>query len=99
VGKSTLLEVIAGIYQPVSGMLPRKVGSRRRFTPCPAWTAEDSGYENIITAGLLLGKSRREMTKTKQRSRHIKAISFAGDKQTALEAAVAFNASATIDKY
>ncbi len=51
-GKSTLLKVIAGIYDPVSGTV-RVSG---RITPLldavPGFDAEDTGYENIITAGL-----------------------------------------------
>jgi ABC-type polysaccharide/polyol phosphate transport system ATPase subunit len=61
VGKSTLLKVIAGIYQPVSGMVQTQGRITTLFHAMPGLDAEDSGYENIITAGLLLGISRREI--------------------------------------
>ena len=61
VGKSTLLKVIAGIYEPVAG----KVMVNGRITPLldtiPGFDAEDTGYENIITAGLLRGMTRTEI--------------------------------------
>jgi ABC-type polysaccharide/polyol phosphate transport system ATPase subunit len=60
-GKSTLLKVIAGVYDPVSGTV-RVSG---RITPLldavPGFDAEDTGYENIITAGLLRGLTRTEI--------------------------------------
>jgi ABC-type polysaccharide/polyol phosphate transport system ATPase subunit len=61
VGKSTLLKVIAGIYQPVSGTVRTDGRITTLFHVMPGLEAEDSGYENIITAGLLLGMSRREI--------------------------------------
>jgi ABC-type polysaccharide/polyol phosphate transport system ATPase subunit len=60
-GKSTLLKVIAGIYEPTQG----KVMVQGRVTPLfdvmPGLDPEDSGYENIITAGMLFGMSRGEI--------------------------------------
>jgi ABC-type polysaccharide/polyol phosphate transport system ATPase subunit len=60
-GKSTLLKVIAGVYQPCSG----RVRTSGYVTPCfellPGLDLEDTGYENIVTAGLLLGMSRDEI--------------------------------------
>jgi ABC-type polysaccharide/polyol phosphate transport system ATPase subunit len=61
VGKSTLLKVIAGIYQPVRGMVQTQGRITTLFHAMPGLDAEDSGYENIITAGLLLGMSRRQI--------------------------------------
>jgi ABC-type polysaccharide/polyol phosphate transport system ATPase subunit len=56
-GKSTLLRVMAGVYEPVFG----EVVAAGRITPLfdmlPGLDGEDSGYDNIITAGLLFGMS------------------------------------------
>jgi ABC-type polysaccharide/polyol phosphate transport system ATPase subunit len=61
VGKSTLLKVIAGVYQPVSGLVQTEGRITTLFHAMPGLDVEDSGYENVITAGLLLGMSRREI--------------------------------------
>jgi ABC-type polysaccharide/polyol phosphate transport system ATPase subunit len=57
-GKSTLLKVIAGVYQPVSGYM----NVTGRVTPLldmmPGLDLDDTGYENLVTAGMLLGLSR-----------------------------------------
>lgn len=60
-GKSTLLKVIAGIYQPVSGMVQTEGRITTLFHAMPGLNAEDSGYENVVTAGLLLGMNRQEI--------------------------------------
>jgi len=61
-GKSTLLRVLAGVYLPTSG----QVDIEGRITPLlnqtPGMENEDSGYENIITIGMLLGMSLVEIT-------------------------------------
>jgi len=61
-GKSTLLRVMAGIYHPTSGRL----SVQGRLTPlldiAPGLEPEDTGYDNIITVGLLLGMSLPEIT-------------------------------------
>ena len=60
-GKSTLLKVIAGIYQPISG----RMTVEGRVTPLldmmPGLDPDDTGYENLLTAGMLLGLSREEV--------------------------------------
>jgi ABC-type polysaccharide/polyol phosphate transport system ATPase subunit len=60
-GKSTLLRVMAGIYEPTRG----RVLAQGRITPLfdtmPGLDGEDSGYENIITAGSLHGLTREEI--------------------------------------
>jgi ABC-type polysaccharide/polyol phosphate transport system ATPase subunit len=60
-GKSTVLKVMAGVYEPVSG----RVLASGKITPCfdilPGLDLEDTGYENIITGGLLLGMSRPDI--------------------------------------
>jgi ABC-type polysaccharide/polyol phosphate transport system ATPase subunit len=60
-GKSTLLRVIGGIYTPTAG----RVTVSGRITPLlnqsPGLEMEDTGYENIITVGMLLGMSLEEI--------------------------------------
>src|SRR5262245_57409940 len=60
-GKSTVLKVMAGVYEPVAG----RVLASGKITPCfdilPGLDLEDTGYENIITGGLLLGMPRRDI--------------------------------------
>jgi ABC-type polysaccharide/polyol phosphate transport system ATPase subunit len=60
-GKSTLLKVLAGIYEPVSGQVLVGGKTTPLFDTMPGLDPEDSGYENIVTAGLLLGMSRDEI--------------------------------------
>jgi ABC-type polysaccharide/polyol phosphate transport system ATPase subunit len=60
-GKSTLLKVLAGIYEPIEGRLLVEGRVTPLFDMMPGIDAEDSGYENIITCGLLLGLTRDEI--------------------------------------
>src|SRR5580704_15305791 len=60
-GKSTLLKVIAGIYEPIEGRVMVEGAVTPLFDTMPGLDPEDSGYENIVTAGLLLGLSREEI--------------------------------------
>ena len=60
-GKSTLLKVLAGIYEPIEGRLLVEGRVTPLFDMMPGLDPEDSGYENIITCGLLLGLSRDEI--------------------------------------
>src|ERR1700686_1402245 len=60
-GKSTLLKVIAGIYEPIEGRLMVEGAITPLFDMMPGLDAEDNAYENIFTAGLLLGMSREEI--------------------------------------
>jgi ABC-type polysaccharide/polyol phosphate transport system ATPase subunit len=60
-GKSTLLKVLAGIYEPIEGRLMVEGRVTPLFDMMPGLDPEDSGYENIITCGLLLGLSRDEI--------------------------------------
>lgn len=61
-GKTTLLRVLGGIYAPTSG----SIYMSGRITPflnqAPGMEAEDSGYDNIITCGMMLGMSFDEIT-------------------------------------
>jgi ABC-type polysaccharide/polyol phosphate transport system ATPase subunit len=60
-GKSTLLRVMAGVYMPTTGYIE----STGKITPllhqAPGLEPEDTGYENIITCGLLLGMTYDEV--------------------------------------
>lgn len=57
-GKSTLLKVLAGVYEPVSGQALVSGKITTLFDMLPGLDPDDTGYENIITGGLLLGLSR-----------------------------------------
>jgi ABC-type polysaccharide/polyol phosphate transport system ATPase subunit len=57
-GKSTLLKVLAGVYRPVSGRVLASGKITSFFDLLPGLDAEDTGYENIVTGGLLLGMTR-----------------------------------------
>jgi len=60
-GKSTLLKVLAGIYEPTVGRVSVAGHITTLFTAMPGYSPDDTGYENIITSGLLLGFSRSEI--------------------------------------
>jgi len=60
-GKSTLLRVLAGVYEPIAGRVLADGEITPLFDTMPGLDGEDSGYENIITAGMLFGKSRSEI--------------------------------------
>jgi ABC-type polysaccharide/polyol phosphate transport system ATPase subunit len=61
-GKSTLLRVLAGVYKPTAG----RIDIDGKLTPMleltPGIEMEDTGYDNIITVGLLLGMTLEEIT-------------------------------------
>jgi ABC-type polysaccharide/polyol phosphate transport system ATPase subunit len=60
-GKSTLLRVLAGIYQPSQGSINIEGRVSPLFTTSPGLAVDDTGYENIVTCGLLLGMTRDEI--------------------------------------
>ena len=60
-GKSTLLKVMAGIYEPIAGRVLAEGRVTPLFDMMPGLDIEDNAYENIFTAGLLIGMSRKEI--------------------------------------
>ena len=60
-GKSTLLRVLTGIYQPSQGLITIQGRVSSLFTTSPGLSWDDTGYENIVTCGLLLGMTRDEI--------------------------------------
>lgn len=60
-GKSTLLKVLAGVYEPVEGRVLVDGKVTPLFDTLPGLDVEDSGYQNIMTAGLLFGLSNVEI--------------------------------------
>ena len=60
-GKSTLLKVLAGIYRPSSGRVQVQGKVVSTLNLSIGMESEATGVENIITRGLLLGMTRREI--------------------------------------
>lgn len=60
-GKSTMLRIFAGIYEPNEGTLSVEGRISPLFSTSPGLDLDDTGYENIVTCGLLLGMSRDEI--------------------------------------
>ena len=60
-GKSTLLKVMAGIFEPTEGRVSVAGKITTLFTAMPGYSPDDTGYENVTTAGLLLGLSHTEI--------------------------------------
>lgn len=61
-GKTTLLRVMAGVYHPTSGRLHVEGNLTPLLNLSPGIEQEDTGYDNIITVGMLLGMSLPEIT-------------------------------------
>lgn len=57
-GKTTLLRLMAGIYTPTSGVVVREGSIASLLTTGIGMDLEATGYENIVTSGLLLGLDR-----------------------------------------
>jgi homopolymeric O-antigen transport system ATP-binding protein len=62
-GKSTLLRVLAGVYQPTSGKVIASGRLSPLFNTAPGLDMDDTGYENLLTCGLFLGMSRKEIAR------------------------------------
>lgn len=62
-GKTTLLRVMAGVYEPVRGRVWRKGRTASLLNVSLGIDEDATGYENIMTRGLLLGLSPAEVGK------------------------------------
>jgi ABC-type polysaccharide/polyol phosphate transport system ATPase subunit len=60
-GKSTMLRVLAGIYEPSLGTIEVEGKVSPLFSTSPGLEIDDTGYENIVTCGLMLGMTRKEI--------------------------------------
>jgi ABC-2 type transport system ATP-binding protein/lipopolysaccharide transport system ATP-binding protein len=61
-GKSTLLRVMAGVYYPTHGRMEIEGSLTPLLNLTPGMEQEDTGYDNIITVGMLLGMTLQEIT-------------------------------------
>jgi ABC-type polysaccharide/polyol phosphate transport system ATPase subunit len=75
-GKSTMLRIFAGIYEPSAGTISIEGRVSPLFSTSPGLDLDDTGYENIVTCGLLLGMSRDEI---EQKLPEIEAFSELSD--------------------
>ncbi len=75
-GKSTMLRIFAGIYEPSAGRISIEGRVSPLFSTSPGLDLDDTGYENIVTCGLLLGMSRDEI---EQKLPEIEAFSELSD--------------------
>lgn len=62
-GKSSLLRVLAGVYEPTSGSIRRKGRIVTLFDIAQGMLDEMTGYENIFVRGAFIGLGEREMKK------------------------------------
>ena len=60
-GKTTLLKVMAGIYWPTAGSVETRGRVSPLFEMATGFEMESTGWDNIITRGLLLGMSLSEI--------------------------------------
>ena len=60
-GKSTLLRTIAGVFEPVAGNVVTEGRMASLLDVNPGLDFDDTGYENIIAGGLMLGMSPEEI--------------------------------------
>lgn len=62
-GKTTLLRVLAGVYEPPQGRVRRQGRVTSLIDVGLGVNHETTGYENIVTCGLLLGLTPKEIQK------------------------------------
>jgi ABC-type polysaccharide/polyol phosphate transport system ATPase subunit len=74
-GKSTLLRVIAGVYEPIAGRAIIDGRVSPLFNTSPGLNLDDTGYENMLTCGLFLGMTRKEI---QQKTRDIEQFTELG---------------------
>lgn len=60
-GKSTILKVMAGVYEPTSGRVLHNGRITPLFDAMPGMDPEDTGYENTLMSGMLFGMTRAEI--------------------------------------
>lgn len=65
-GKTTLLKVMCGIYPPTSGRVTVEGDIACLFEIATGFEMEATGWQNIITRGLLIGLTRREIRERTQ---------------------------------
>lgn len=75
-GKSTLLRLLAKIYEPTSGAVHIDGHISSMLDLMPGIELEFTGYENIVSRGLLLGLKRHEIERQKD---EIAALTGLGD--------------------
>jgi ABC-type polysaccharide/polyol phosphate transport system ATPase subunit len=59
--KTTLLRVLAGIYEPGVGTVRVERARRAASSTCCSVGSEGTGYENILLRGLFLGMRRTDI--------------------------------------
>lgn len=62
-GKSSLLRVLAGVYSPIGGKLFIDGGITSLLNNVAGLSPESSGYENIVTCGMFLGMTKKDIEK------------------------------------
>ena len=75
-GKTTLLRTIAGVYQPVSGMLEVRGTLSTLFDISTGFDPEATGRENVVLRGLVMGLSRAQIA---ERIDDVREFSGLGD--------------------
>lgn len=75
-GKTTLLRVMAGVYEPVQGHVWRRGRTASLLNVSLGIDDDATGYENIMTRGLLLGLAPEEV---RERAEEIAAFTELGD--------------------
>ena len=75
-GKTTLLRVLAGVYEPIKGRVTRQGRTASLLNVSLGIDDDATGYENIMTRGLLLGLDPGEVA---ERTEEIAAFTELGD--------------------